>query len=232
MIKKIVKKIARKFNIEIAKSIGKPPILNQLNIDIVFDIGANVGQYGLKIRENGYRGKILSIEPTNSAYSKLLINSRNDDNWVIHARSACGSKMGQTKINVSANSQSSSILNMNPIHSEAAPNSHIISYETTPIITLDSIYSQYAKPGYRSFLKIDTQGYEEDVLMGSMQSLPYINGIEIELSLVELYEGQKLYDFYLNFMHKNNFALWDIKPVFYDPNTGRLLQFDAIFIKR
>jgi hypothetical protein len=37
-------------------------LLQMLEIDLVFDIGANIGQYGLQLRKQvGYMGRILSV---------------------------------------------------------------------------------------------------------------------------------------------------------------------------
>ena len=40
------------------------------------------------------------------------------------------------------------------------------------------------------YLKIDTQGYEWKVLEGATEVLNYLCGIQLEVSLLPLYEGQ------------------------------------------
>ena len=55
--------------------------------------------------------KIISFEPTKTAYHKIIKSSQHDNFWVIHPRAAIGDKIGKTAINVAGNNgQSSSIL--------------------------------------------------------------------------------------------------------------------------
>jgi hypothetical protein len=82
------------------------------------------------------------------------------------------------------------------------------------------------------FLKIDTQGYEEEVLAGATLTLQIVEVVQIELSLVELYRGQKLYSYFLEFFAKRDFQLFDIIPGFFNPQIGQLLQLDVIFVKK
>ena len=116
-------------------------------------------------------------------------------------------------------------------HSEAAPESAYIGKELVKLITLDSIFKNYKNNYKKILLKIDTQGNELDVLIGAKESLAEIYGVQIELSTIQLYENQKIYNYYIDYFQNQNFQLWNIFPAFVDPKTGRVLQFDALFIK-
>ena len=59
-----------------------------------------------------------------------------------------------------------------------------------------------------------------------------ICGIELELSIIPLYDGSELYSYYFNYFEKIGFELWSIEPEFIDPNKGRMLQFNATFVNR
>jgi hypothetical protein len=96
---------------------------------------------------------------------------------------------------------------------------------------LDSIVFDYLDAGSRAFLKIDTQGYEDQVLKGATTLLGRIIGLQVELSLVPLYEGQQLFDDLSRRLRSLDFELWSIAPVFVDPKTGRLLQADVTFYR-
>ena len=81
-------------------------------------------------------------------------------------------------------------------------------------------------------LKIDTQGYEYEILSGGAETLSLVTAVQIELSIIELYQGQKLYKYFIEFFENKNFILYDIIPGFSNKKTGQLLQFDAIFVKK
>ena len=100
-----------------------------------------------------------------------------------------------------------------------------------PLCILDDISPNYIQPESIVFLKIDTQGSEHLILKGSDETLKHCIGLQLELSLVPLYENQLLYDDMINILKEKGFELWSIASVFSNPQNGRLLQVDAIFIK-
>jgi FkbM family methyltransferase len=206
-------------------------MLSVHRINLVLDIGANTGQFGIYLRNAGYKGRIISFEPLSSARTELLTSSRNDPLWDVAPRAAIGSHDGQVEINVAKNSVSSSALNILEAHIAADPESQFIGKELVPLRRLDSIVFDYLDAGSRAFLKIDTQGYEDQVLKGATTLLGRIIGLQVELSLVPLYEGQQLFDDLSRRLRSLDFELWSIAPVFVDPKTGRLLQADVTFYR-
>ena len=121
---------------------------------------------------------------------------------------------------------------MGEVHQDAAPEANFISSETVNMITLDSVFKNYASQSSKCLLKIDVQGYEDQVLQGSLNSIQQINAIKLECSLVSLYDGDKTFEYYFDFFKKNGFELFDIETGFSNPVTGQLLQFDALFVRR
>jgi FkbM family methyltransferase len=205
--------------------------LNHVHVNIVFDVGANAGQFAQKLRSAGYSGKLVSFEPLARAHEQLRLAAGCDTNWLVHQRVAIGDLDGETNINVSANLESSSILPMLSTHLSAAPHSVYVSTEPTPVVRLDSIAAQYLTVDSRLFIKVDAQGYEQHVLNGSLETLRYAHGVLLELSLVPLYEGQCLWYDMINFMEREGFTLWGIQKGFTHPTTGRTLQIDVIFLR-
>jgi len=237
-MKKLIKKIFNKFGFEIHRlqpqsdsGVQVIAAMKKVDINVLFDIGANTGQFSSEIRRKGFDGKIISFEPLTSAREKLIHQASKDKNWFIHSRTAIGDRKGVIDINISKNSYSSSILPMLETHSNAAINSEYIGTEKTPIITLDSIADSYLDEYSNCFLKIDTQGYESQVLDGAFKTLTKAKGVLCELSLVELYEGQNLWKDIITRLEKEGFQLWSIQRGFTDKKNGRTLQIDGVFLK-
>ena len=205
--------------------------IKKINTDIILDVGANTGQFSLEIRKKGYNGKIVSFEPLLSARKKLIEYSLKDKNWLIHDQAAIGDHNGFIDINISKNSVSSSILPMMSSHSDAEGNSVYIGSERTAIITLDSVEDAYLNDSSNCFIKIDTQGYESQVLDGAINTLKKAKGILCELSLVPLYEGQHLWKEIIERFEKEGFVLWSLHKAFTDKRNGRTLQMDAVFLR-
>lgn len=202
-------------------------------VNLVLDVGANIGQYATSIRQLGYSGKIVSFEPLSSAYSQLQTASSKDSLWEIAPRSAIGNTEGEIVINIAANSFSSSALNMLESHVKAAPQSAYCGLEKVKLSKLDSIARQYITQDTKSiFLKIDVQGFEKQVIEGASQILPLVNGIQIELSLVPLYQNQLTFPEMLKFIEDIGYELHAVIPGFTDLETGRLLQMDGIFFRK
>lgn len=106
-----------------------------------------------------------------------------------------------------------------------------VGTEKVAIQRLDSIAQQYLSPHSVPFLKIDTQGYEWQVLDGAKDVLDRMRGILCELSIVTLYEGQHLWEEMIQRMKNAGFTLWYIQPAFMDRRDGRTLQIDACLFR-
>ena len=201
------------------------------DIDLVIDIGANEGQFAQEIRAGGYAGRIISVEPMLAAHERLMRESQSDGNWHVHPRCAVGCEVGEIQLNIAGNSVSSSVLPMLAAHSNAAPESIYLGKETVPLTTLDLILPNYLEQARAPFLKIDTQGYEWQVLDGANAVLPKVRGIMMEISFLPLYEGQLLWRECVDRIQADGFTLWALEPVFVDPANGRTLQMDALFFR-
>ena len=198
-------------------------------ISVVLDVGANDGQYGSLLRRNGYSGKIISFEPLLSAFSNLTRISERDPAWKAH-NIALGSEAGYCDINVSKNSASSSLLLMLDAHLRNAPQSQYIGKERIQVETLDKAVR--LENDDIAMLKVDTQGFERQVLEGAAETLKNVSLIECELSLVPLYGGQDLIMPMLDFIQGKGFRPVSFERVFSDPTSGYALQVDGIFCRK
>ncbi|MDG4476042.1 FkbM family methyltransferase [Thiovibrio frasassiensis] len=237
--KRIMKDIFRRLGLEVHRyTASVSPTaqivssLHKFGIDLILDVGANQGQFASEIRGGGYRGNIISFEPLSEAHSVLRRVSQRDAKWYVHPRCALGDYNGEVNINIAGNSVSSSILPMLDAHQRAAPASIYQGREVVPLQTLDAVSGDYLVNAHKSFLKIDTQGFEWQVLDGARDTLPYIRGVLLELSLVPLYEGQHLWREIIDRLETEGFVLWSLLPGFTDPVDGQTLQVDAVFYRQ
>jgi FkbM family methyltransferase len=238
-IKKRVKSVLRRAGFEISRyTIENSRVLRAgarlkvANVDLVLDVGANIGQFALELREAGYKKRIISFEPLHAAYLNLLKNSNKDPMWDIAPRCGLGSRSCMATINVSGNSWSSSFLPITSKHTMAAPSSAYIATEKVEIFTLDGLMLKEVCKARSPYLKIDTQGYEWEVLEGAKQVLNYLCGIQLEVSLLPLYEGQPELLKILDKIQELGFEIYDIEPEFYDKQKSRLMQLNVIFMKK
>jgi FkbM family methyltransferase len=221
---------ARRYEISDHARIKK--LLDYHHIDLVLDVGANTGQYYKSLRDLGYSGRVVSFEPLSDAYSQLTKISMKHQSWEIAPQMAIGNQEGEISINIAGNSQSSSLLAMLDNHVSAFPESAYVGTETVKITRLDCIAPKYIHDNSKTtLLKLDVQGYEQQVLEGAKGILPQIKGIQLEMSLIPLYQGELLFREMLDYMKDLGYFLDWIKPVCLNPNTGQMMQVDGLFFK-
>lgn len=203
-------------------------LIAHYGIDLVLDIGANIGQFGRELRSAGYRGRIVSFEPVADAFERLQLAAHGDASWQV-LNLALGDTPGTQEIHVASNSESSSLLAMLPLHLQAAPYSRTTGRQVVQVQTLDAVFDDLCGSAQHIYLKADTQGYEAHVLRGAARSLPRIDTVQIEMSLAPLYAGQALFDELYAEMKHQGYVLVGVENNFGDERTGHLLQLDGIF---
>jgi FkbM family methyltransferase len=204
--------------------------LGWLDIDTILDVGANIGQYGSGIQASGFRGRIVSCEPLPDAFAQLEHRVARSPMWTA-LNSAVGAENGTVEVNVSANSYSSSVLPVTNASVDAAPKSRVVSSVMAPLTTVQQLVATQRIRPERTLLKVDTQGYEASVLDGAGDVLKEFAAIQLELSLVTLYEGQALFYELDERLRNTGFELFSMEPGFCDPATGRMLQCDGLYVR-
>jgi FkbM family methyltransferase len=191
---------------------------------VVWDVGANTGQYGQDLRDADFHGLIVSFEPNSRAFHELKVRASRNEPWQTE-RVALGRSAGVANLNIAKNSQSSSLMPMLPTHYMAAPTSVYIDTEAVQVKSLDSFASVCLGPAY---LKIDTQGFEMEVLEGAVTLLTQVIALEVELSLVPLYDDAPLMPEVLTHLYDMSFRLIALERVFWDRDSGRTLQINGL----
>lgn len=201
------------------------------DISVVLDVGANKGQFAQWLRRSGYRNRIVSFEPVSAPFRQLQANAESDPLWQVE-NLALGSERHRARINISRNSVSSSILELESKTLEAEPSVEYIDSETIDVEQLDNVLSRLASPVDRVFLKLDVQGYEREVFRGAEQSLSRLEGVVVESSLSSLYKSEWLFPDVLEYFSSRGFYISSIDREFSDRRTGELLQVNALFWRR
>jgi FkbM family methyltransferase len=231
-----VQRVARRLGVDVRRRQPSEAdrvvaLMDRMGVSLAADVGANVGDWARAIRDAGFGGRIVSVEPLDEPFRRLSGRAARDTAWVA-VRCAAGAAPGSATINVSATSQSSSLLAMEQPHLEALPSSRYVATEEVAVRRLDEILSGHVTPDARLFVKLDVQGFEEHALAGLGELRPQVMGLQAELALVPLYAGQPEWRSFLERMEREGFGLFALNPAFVDPRTGQTLQIDAVFTRR
>jgi FkbM family methyltransferase len=205
--------------------------LRDHHVSVLVDGGASTGRWARRIRENGYRGQIISFEPLAAEFEALRVMSAGDPDWHC-VKAALGDADAEARINVAGNSASSSLLPMESAHVAAAPESAYVGTEVVRVVRLDSVLTTMVSPASRLALKLDLQGYESAALAGAEGVLAEVRVVECELSIVPLYRGQLLYPEMIDLFDRLGFCLAALSEGLTNPATGHVMQVDAIFVRQ
>lgn len=228
-----IRRALQRFDLHIGRGSPVSNLMRTMDshgVDTVIDVGANVGQFGALLRAGGFRGRLISCEPMSAAFQELRRRSANDSQWEV-LQTAVGTGAQEAEINLSANSYSSSLLPMTDTHLQAASDSAVVGTEMVQMTPLTSIVADHGIDPGHTLLKVDTQGYEAQVLDSAGPLLPGFAAIQLELSFVELYVGQPLFDDLRSRMDDQGLRLHSLEPGISGAD-GRLLQCDGLFVRR
>ncbi|WP_334186749.1 FkbM family methyltransferase [Noviherbaspirillum sp.] len=204
----------------------------QYGIDTVIDVGANKGQFHDLVRNDvGFRGQIHSFEPVSSYAQGLKQKSIDDTAWKIHPY-ALGSAPGTAEINVTQSPGLNSFLAPRTDVVAGFWNDNSISHvEKVAIRTLDDVLADEGIDCSRQgvYLKLDTQGFDLEVIKGARKSIAGIRGLQSEASIRPIYHGMPTYNETIQEMNELGFALSGMFPVTSDVSL-RLVELDFVFI--
>lgn len=207
-------------------------LFERYRVDCVLDVGGNRGQFHDLIREDvGFVGHIVSFEPV-SRYADLLTErAREDSQWKI-CRYALGSTAGSAEIHVTRSPGLNSFLAPRGDVVEGFwSEDSVIAKEVVEIRALDAVFPELqAQLGFqRPYLKLDTQGFDLQVLRGGTGALRSVVGYQTEASVRPIYEGMPDYRDSIEYGNRHGFELSGMFPVSVD-DTMRLIEFDCIFV--
>ena len=202
-------------------------ILKNNNYDLIVDIGANRGQFALSCRLWCPNATIVSIEPL-IAPAQTYIRFFKNDVKVNLRIGAVGADFSTSVMHISSRDDSSSLLAISDLQVKNFPGTNESSTLDVSVAPLAHYLNEF-QISRKSLLKIDVQGFEYDVLLGSEALLDKFQHIYCECSFAELYTGQKFAYEIIEFLNKRNFIFSGIYNTHYD-NSGNAIQGDMFFI--
>ena len=202
--------------------------LTRAGITLFLDVGANAGQTGQGLRAAGYTGRIASFEPIGDCFESLTRAATADPLWETH-NLAIGSEDGPAEIGVSGNLVSSSLRPATDILISIHEPVRYVRHETVTVVRLDSLWDTVAHPSDRVHLKIDTQGFERDVILGAEGVLDRIASVRMEVAVSEVYVGEMEVPEAITMMRERGFVLIDGWPAWRHPVSNEVLHFDLLF---
>lgn len=222
----------KRFTASASEPLRTAMLLKHHNINLVFDVGANTGQFAESLYDFGYQGRVVSFEPVMEAYTELLQRSKAHANWQVAGRCAIGNNDGEIEINICDDTVFSSVLPIKDSYVSHNPKSRIVAKDKIPVHRLDTIASRFLEGDERILLKIDTQGYEKEVLEGAMELIKTVLGVKIEIPLYPIYENTQ-FTFYpiVDMMKNNGFEPYSFHIEGVDLNTGRVNTIDGLFFR-
>lgn len=207
-------------------------LLKKCRVNCILDVGANIGQYGLKLRKLGYKENIISFEPVKESFDELEKRSRFDSKWTVYPF-ALGEKNFTTQIHVTNETHFSSLLKPNLKSKELFGNiSEVKGKEEVEVHRLDFVLSKIVNniknPCF--FVKIDTQGNDLQVFSGLGEYVKKVAGLQSEVSVIPIYEGEALMSEALSFYESQGYRITGLFPVSIDRSTFQVIEFDCTMV--
>lgn len=195
--------------------------------DCIIDVGANKGQFATFARKYFPESRIISFEPLNRP-AKVYESLFRDDKNSRLVRAAVGTDRGSILMHVTAKDDSSSPLAVGQLQAETFGTA-VVETREVPCGPL-SDYLGNDDLGQKNLLKIDTQGFELQVLRGAERLLDRFSAIYCELSFKELYVGQPLASEVISYLFHQQFNLVGVYNVTFAPKVGPV-QADMLFVR-
>jgi FkbM family methyltransferase len=203
-----------------------------LEVDCVLDVGANVGQYRNFLRyEVGYEGRIVSFEPIPGNVEILTRQAATDAAWQVESF-ALGAAPGRSTFNVTAATVFSSFLQPNRdaavlFHGENEVKDRI----EVEVRKLDDVFPELERrfAPKRVYLKLDTQGYDLEVVRGGRAAMSRICGLQTEASVRPIYDRMPDYATTIRELEARGFELCGLYPVA-SGTFPRLVEFDCVMV--
>jgi FkbM family methyltransferase len=206
-------------------------LLKTLDIDLVLDVGAHHGEYGLLLRELGYAGRIISFEPVTVNFDVMAQCCAHDPSWQAH-NLALGSEDADRSMNVMSDSFLNSFLAPSKVRWHDG--NRVERIDKVTVRRLDGLFDQMLNDAsaHNVFLKMDTQGWDLEVLRGADACISRIAAVQSEIPLKAIYEGMPSFLEVITECNRLGLEITGMFPVSRDTNNLAVVEFDCVTARR
>lgn len=208
-------------------------LLKQYQVDCVFDVGANYGQYAEMLRRKAkFEGLIISFEPMPAAASALREKAKGQRNWIIEEMALAGTD-DHRSLNIMKSSRLTSL--SEPRHDEVGIFRDSNRVEEVLSVRTENLATAYGrlKQAYqfqRPFLKLDTQGLDVEIVSSAKNVIREFIGLQSELAIKKLYAESVDFRSAITLYQECGFQL----SAFVPNNAGhfpQLIETDCIMVR-
>lgn len=182
---------------------------------MIVDVGAYEGEWTKMVKRIWPEASVVMVEPNLEKRAKLERVAKETRSEVQFE--LLGAKAGQS-VQFQLMQTGSSVF---PEQSTAPRTTQV-----RKLTTLDRLL----KGTKIDLLKIDTQGYEVEVLKGCKETLKNVEMVILELSLLDINRGAPLMFDVMEFMNKIGFVIYDVVEFHRRPKDGVLWQMDCLMV--
>jgi FkbM family methyltransferase len=209
-------------------------LLRELEIDCVLDVGAHHGEFAALLRDLDYTGQIISFEPVRASFD-VLTRARAGDRLWSGRNIALGAEDGELEMNIYRGSVFNSLLKPADDGTRRfAAATEVIGVERVQICRLEPILGEILalRPSTKLFLKLDTQGYDLQVVRGAGLRIDAIRALQAELAARATYTGMPSLAESLGELERLGFELTGMFPVAREMDHLRLIEIDCVMCRK
>lgn len=205
-------------------------LFQHFGITSVIDVGANAGQFRDQMRhEVGFTGPIFSFEPDPVLAAGLLQRAVEDPAWIIFSM-ALGAEAGMMPFNVMRNPVFNSFYEPTAEQvGEYERGNVVLRTVEVPVRSLDAMAAFFPDLSH-TYFKVDTQGFDLEVLKGGCGVVRQVPALQTEISLHQQYAGGPSMHNSVEAFGKLGFAIADLFLVSTDGNH-RAVEFDCVMVR-
>ncbi|ROR92618.1 FkbM family methyltransferase [Nocardioides aurantiacus] len=209
-------------------------LITALDVDLVLDVGANRGQFGRGLREGGYAGRLVSLEPAAAPRARLEELAATDPAWEVRPW-ALGDVEGEAVLHaVDEETELGSLRESSEFGRSWKDVMSRTREERVAVRRLDAAWDELAGDATRVLLKLDTQGFDLAAFRGAgrlVRAGGPVVAVLSEVACLPIYDGVPLMAEHLQEYAAAGWSLAGLYPVSFERASLRVIEHDAVLVR-